>query len=240
MKRLHPIYIALDFETGQEALNFLGKNRLDEVPVKVGMQLYYREGPEIIERLKEQGHPLFLDLKLHDIPTTVNKAMANLAKLGVDMVNIHAQGGTDMMYAAKEGLETGSQSKSSPTLLAVTQLTSTDEDMLRNELLLTGTVEDSVIHYAKLAKQAGVDGVVCSAHEVPGIKEANGGAFITVTPGIRLQDNAVNDQKRVAIPKIARSQGTDSIVVGRSVTQAENPKLNYQKIMEEWDHVYRT
>nr|WP_205092472.1 orotidine-5'-phosphate decarboxylase [Thalassobacillus pellis] len=230
------IYIALDFESGEKALAFLDEHSLTGVAVKVGMELFYREGPWIIKQLQKRGHPVFLDLKLHDIPNTVKKAMKNLASLGVDVVNVHAQGGSEMMKAAREGLDEGAGNGKRPMLLAVTQLTSTDEQMLSEELQVISKVEDSVIHLAKLAKESGADGVVCSVHEVAGIKASCGEEFKTVTPGIRLVSSEQHDQKRVATPKEAKRQTTDAIVVGRGITQHPSPKEAYRQVEKEWEY----
>ncbi|MBM7571763.1 orotidine-5'-phosphate decarboxylase [Aquibacillus albus] len=231
------IYLALDFPNWKEAQSFLETNQLKGVPVKVGMELFYKEGPTVIEALKKDEHPIFLDLKLHDIPTTVKKAMRNVASLGVEMVNVHAFGGSDMIQAAKEGLIKGAAGSIEPKLLAVTLLTSMDETVIRDELKVESSLESTVIHLASLAKNNGADGVVCSAHEANEIKQACGKQFLTVTPGIRLSDSAHNDQKRIATPQLAGNQGADRIVIGRSVTQAPNPYKAYQKAIEEWNHV---
>lgn len=236
MKTVAPLYIALDMETDRQAIDFLDYHHLASLPVKVGMELFYQSGPAIISSLKERQHPIFLDLKLHDIPTTVKKAMRNLARLDVEVVNVHAQGGTEMIAAAREGLEAGCQGKERPVLLAVTQLTSTDQTMFTEELRQQGTVKESVIHLAQLAKEGGADGVVCSVHEVKAIKEVCGDNFLTVTPGIRPEGSDRNDQKRAATPKEAKQEGTDAIVVGRAITAAEHPGKSYQQIVEEWKH----
>ncbi|WP_037985912.1 orotidine-5'-phosphate decarboxylase [Thalassobacillus devorans] len=230
------LYIALDIENKKKALQFLEQHQLEGTAVKVGMELFYQEGPSIIAGLKERNHDIFLDLKLHDIPTTVENAMRNLSRLDVDMVNVHAQGGIEMIAAAKKGLEEGCQGKERPVLLAVTQLTSTDQKMLSEELRQQGTVEESVIHLAKLAKAGGADGVVCSVQEVKAIKAACGSSFLTVTPGIRPEGVQQNDQKRSATPVEAKQQGTDAIVVGRAITAASDPYFSHQQIIEEWNH----
>ncbi|UOQ85516.1 orotidine-5'-phosphate decarboxylase [Gracilibacillus salinarum] len=230
-----PFFLALDFRTGDEVKDFLQSNDLAEAPVKVGMELFYREGPAIISWLNERNHSIFLDLKLHDIPTTVEKAMYNLADLGVDIVNVHAAGGSEMIKAARRGLEAGANGKV-PKLIAVTVLTSMDEDILQKELYVNQSVEEAVQRLALLTKESGADGVVCSAHEVPAIKEVCGKDFLTVTPGIRLADVHNNDQKRVATPALAKQNGADYLVIGRSITQANSPKANYQRVLEEWDH----
>ncbi|MRH42196.1 orotidine-5'-phosphate decarboxylase [Aquibacillus halophilus] len=232
-----PIYLALDFPTWKESSAFIDAHQLRGVPVKVGMELFYREGPAVIERLKENNHPIFLDLKLHDIPTTVNKAMKNLAKLGVDVVNVHSLGGSEMIQAAKEGLVEGASDSQAPLLLAVTLLTSMDEVTLQQELHVNDTVNSTVSHLAKLANSSGADGVVCSAHEAARIKETCDLGFLTVTPGIRLSDSSNNDQKRIATPEFARQNGVDAIVIGRSITQAKEPKKAYQQALKEWGYV---
>lgn len=229
------IYLALDFPTWEESSQFLSENELHEIPVKVGMELFYREGPRVIEKLKEKNHPVFLDLKLHDIPTTVMKAMSNLAKLEVDMVNVHALGGSEMIKRAKEGLESGSNSSHQTKLIAVTILTSMDNETMNQEILLPGELEKNTVHFANLAKQSGADGVVCSVHEAQKIKDACGIAFSTVTPGIRLQQSGNDDQKRVATPGFARKNGADFLVIGRSITKAENPYEAYQQAVKEWE-----
>ncbi|WP_058307878.1 orotidine-5'-phosphate decarboxylase [Gracilibacillus massiliensis] len=230
-----PFFLALDFRTADDVKTFIMDNDLFGVPVKVGMELFYREGRAIIDWLNQHGHPIFLDLKLHDIPTTVEKAMYNLASLGVDIVNVHASGGSDMIKAAKRGLEAGAIDDI-PKLIAVTVLTSMDEKVLQEELYIQQRLDDAVERLALLSKESGADGVVCSAHEVPTIKKACGDDFLTVTPGIRLSDSNQNDQKRVATPTIAKQNGADYLVIGRSITQADNPQINYQRVVEEWNH----
>lgn len=230
------IYIALDFPTWKKADQFIKKNNFVGKPVKVGMELFYREGPDLIKRLKDNNHPIFLDLKLHDIPITVYKAMKNLGKLDVEMVNVHATGGSEMMKRAKEGLLEGSPSGKEPILLAVTVLTSTSPDLLVAEHLVQQSLENYVAHLATLAKENHCDGVVCSVHEVAAIKEACGSSFLTVTPGIRLPGSAQHDQTRIATPEKAKKLGADTLVVGRTVTMAENPEKAYQQILKEWEH----
>lgn len=230
-----PFFLALDFRTAKEARDFIQTNDLAGVPVKVGMELFYREGREMIEWLKENGHPIFLDLKLHDIPTTVEKAMYNLAALGVDIVNVHAAGGSKMIEAAKRGLMAGAK-KSVPQLIAVTVLTSMDQHTLETELYIQQPVEEAVKRLALLTKDSGADGVVCSAHEVPLIKETCGDSFLTVTPGIRLTDSSQDDQQRVATPQRARQLGADYLVIGRSITQSDNPKESYERVIKEWNN----
>lgn len=233
---MKPLFLALDFPTWNEAKAFLDQYDLHSVPVKVGMELFYREGPYVIEQLKLRNHTIFLDLKLHDIPTTVMRAMRNLSALEVDYVNVHALGGKEMIERAKEGLTASSQTRHETKLLAVTILTSMDERTLQEELTLTGTVNENVIHFAKLAYESGADGVVCSVHESRAIKEVTSEKFETVTPGIRLDTERADDQKRIATPSFAREQGVDAIVIGRSITKASNPKLAYERAVKEWKH----
>lgn len=232
---MNQIYVALDFPTWKEAELFLRTNQLDGVAVKVGMELFYREGISVIEALKEKDHPIFLDLKLHDIPTTVMRAMRNLAELEVDFVNVHAIGGSEMIKRAKEGLQKKSQSRNETKLLAVTILTSMDEKTLHEDLTLQGHLLDNVIHFSKLATNSGADGVVCSVHEAKAIKKHTHQDFLTVTPGIRLATDGANDQKRVATPKFAKESGVDHIVIGRSITAAKDPKKAYIQATEEWN-----
>lgn len=228
------IYLALDFPTWNEAKTFLTQHHLQGVPVKVGMELFYREGAFVIDQLKQAGHKIFLDLKLHDIPATVRKAMRNLARLGVDLTTIHALGGSSMMRAAKEGLQ--AESNTNTKLLAVTMLTSIDQPMMNNELGISGEVSGNVGRLASHAKANGVDGVVCSVHETQLIKTIGGDSLGIVTPGIRLQTTSRNDQQRIATPVFARENGADIIVIGRSVTGSEDPNQAYQTIREEWDN----
>jgi len=230
-----PIYLALDFTNWQETKYFLEKNKLVQVPVKVGMELFYREGPDVIKRLRDRGHEIFLDIKLHDIPTTIYKAMKNIAKLDVALTNVHGLGGGEMIRAAKEGLIDGAKGTRTPELLAVTLLTSIHEEMLETELKINHPIEETVVHLAKLAQTNGADGVVCSAHEVRALKAICGEKFLAVTPGIRLLNSGSDDQKRVATPKIARENGADALVIGRSITLAENPKQAYIMAKEEWE-----
>ena len=224
------VIIALDFPDKKTTLDFLKK--FDEpLWVKVGMELFYGCGPSIITDIKKLGHHIFLDLKLHDIPNTVKSAMANLAKLDVDMVNVHAKGGIKMMNEAMHAFD-GLEKK--PLVIAVTELTSTSQDMLTNELLCSTTMEKMVIKYAQNAKEAGLNGVVCSPLEVMAIKEACGRDFITVTPGIRLKTNSVDDQVRITTPADARKLGTNFIVVGRPITRAEDPVSAYKQIKKDF------
>lgn len=233
---MKPLFVALDFPTWEDSRNFLEKNELSKVPVKVGMELFYREGIRVIEQLKERGHPIFLDLKLHDIPTTVMRAIRNLASLEVEIINVHALGGSDMMKRAKEGLQSATHQQTKSKLIAVTILTSMDEAALKRDLQLQGSVEEHALHLATVAHQSGADGVVCSVHEAAKIKAACGEDFLTVTPGIRLATSDVNDQKRVATPAVARASQSDIMVVGRSITKAENPLQAYHQVIEEWNN----
>ncbi|MGG0944247.1 orotidine-5'-phosphate decarboxylase [Bacillus subtilis] len=237
MKNNLPI-IALDFASAEETLTFLAPFQQEPLFVKVGMELFYQEGPSIVKQLKERNCELFLDLKLHDIPTTVNKAMKRLASLGVDLVNVHAAGGKKMMQAALEGLEEGTPAgKKRPSLIAVTQLTSTSEQIMKDELLIEKSLIDTVVHYSKQAEESGLDGVVCSVHEAKAIYQAVSPSFLTVTPGIRMSEDAANDQVRVATPAIAREKGSSAIVVGRSITKAEDPVKAYKAVRLEWEGI---
>ncbi|UAC49331.1 orotidine-5'-phosphate decarboxylase [Bacillus aquiflavi] len=219
-----PLIVALDFPSKKEVKNFLRFFSDESLFVKVGMELFYQEGPSIIDYLKEQNHRVFLDLKLHDIPNTVKSAMKGLARLGCDLVNVHAAGGRAMMEGALEGLEAGTSfGKKRPYCIAVTQLTSTGEEQMKQEQLIPVSLEQSVLHYAKLANDSGLDGVVCSTYESQLIHSKLSNSFLTVSPGIRLAVEAAQDQKRVATPKLARESGVSAIVVGRSITRAENP-----------------
>ena len=244
------VIIACDFKSADETIKFLDRltrvrNEIvscDDIGigsgrpyVKIGMELFYAEGPEMIKQLKARGHKVFLDLKLHDIPNTVKKAMQVLGAYGVDMVNVHAAGGVEMMKAAKEGLLLGAaRFADKPKLIAVTQLTSTDEETLHNQLLIDKPMDEVVKKYALNAREAGLDGVVCSAFEAAGIHEACGADFITVTPGIRFAENSNDDQKRVMTPAQAKAAGSDFIVVGRPITAAERPIDAYARCKEEF------
>lgn len=228
------IYVALDFPNWQETSTFLERNDLKGVPVKVGMELFYNEGLKVIEKLKKDNHRIFLDLKLHDIPTTVMKAMHVLSKLEVDIVNIHALGGSEMIQRAKEGLRNGNPDYDTQ-LIAVTILTSMDEHMLHHELKLTDNVTETAVHFSKLASDNGADGVVCSVHEAIAIKKACGEKFLTVTPGIRLANTKADDQKRIATPGFARQNGADYLVIGRSITKSNHPRENYEQAVREWE-----
>jgi orotidine-5'-phosphate decarboxylase len=229
------LIIALDFSSKKEIESFLNKFQGESLFLKVGMELYYQEGPSIVTYLKEKGHKVFLDLKLHDIPNTVYRAMKGIASLGCDLVNVHAAGGVDMMKAAITGLMEGTiPGNHRPFCIAVTQLTSTSEEQMHREQLITASLKKSVIHYSMLAKEAGLDGVVCSVLESNQIHETLGSEFLTVCPGIRLSNSDYQDQKRVATADDARSLGVSSIVVGRVITQAENPFEMYQRLLSEW------
>ncbi len=228
--------IALDFSTWQEVEDFLRFFPEEEkLFVKIGMELFYQEGPEIVRYLKDAGHDVFLDLKLHDIPNTVEKAMRGLAKLGVDVTCVHAAGGIRMMEAAMRGLEEGTpEGGKRPLLLAITQLTSTSEEEMHADQLIEVPLEKSVIHYANCAKKAGLDGVVSSAWEVEAIKETAGDEFVCLTPGIRPEGTVAGDQTRVVTPSQAREIGSTFIVVGRPITQATDPYEVYRTIQTEW------
>lgn len=232
---MHKPIIALDFSSEEEALVFLQQFGSEPLYVKVGMELFYQAGPYLIAALKEMGHDIFLDLKLHDIPNTVRRAMKGLARLGADMVNVHAAGGSDMMKAALDGLEAGTPAwKKRPAIVAVTQLTSTSETQMQKEQGILKPLRESVLDYAVLAYDAGLDGVVCSAFEVPDITARLGGAFLKVVPGIRLAGDDASDQKRVVTPAKARELGSTAIVVGRSITKAPNPYEAYVKVKQQW------
>lgn len=221
--------VALDFSNREDLFSFLEK--FDEpIYVKIGMELTYAFGLDIVSEIRKMGHHIFLDLKLHDIPNTVKQGMKNLAKLDVDIVNLHCAGGIAMMKAAIEGLEEGAVNGKRPLCIGVTQLTSTSKEAMNDELGIPGEVIDCVIKYAKNAKEAGLDGVVCSVHEARAIHEACGDDFLTVTPGIRLADDSKDDQKRIATPAYAKEQGCDHIVVGRSITKSADPLKTYQEI----------
>ncbi len=226
------VIIACDFSSKEQTLNFLDKFTGRKPFVKIGMELFYAEGPEIVRTIKERGHRIFLDLKLHDIPNTVKKAMSVLRNLDVDMTNVHAAGTVDMMKAAIEGLtrEDGTR----PLLIAVTQLTSTSEERMQRELLIGASINDTIVKYAENAKAAGLDGVVCSPLEAAMVKEACGKEFMTVTPGVRFADGDVGDQVRVTTPERAREIGSDFIVVGRPITAADDPVAAYERCMREF------
>ncbi|MGJ9460626.1 orotidine-5'-phosphate decarboxylase [Oceanobacillus sp. CF4.6] len=229
------IYLALDFPDWEETKRFIHDYNFQGVPVKVGMELFYKEGPSVIEKLKTDNHPIFLDLKLHDIPTTVMRAMKNIGKLGVDLTNVHALGGSEMIKFAKEGLISGSENHDTK-LIAVTLLTSMDEDSLNKQLRIPGNLENNAAYFAEFAQKSGADGVVCSVYEAERIKRICGNSYLTVTPGIRLKNSDSNDQKRIASPGFAKDNGSDYIVIGRSVTKADNPYEAYQQAVEEWNN----
>ncbi|MGG5331496.1 orotidine-5'-phosphate decarboxylase [Enterococcus sp. AZ163] len=229
--------IALDFSSKEAIKTFLTQFPAEEkLFVKIGMELFYQEGPSIVHELTTGGHDVFLDLKLHDIPNTVKKAMKGLAKLGVRMTNVHAAGGIEMMKAAKEGLTEGTAAGNAvPDLIAVTQLTSTSEEQMHRDQLIQVPLNESVVHYAKCAEEAGLDGVVCSALEVEMIHAATSDDFICLTPGIRPKGARIGDQKRVMDPQQAREIGSNYIVVGRPITQSETPYQSYLQIKKEWN-----
>ena len=226
------VIIALDFPTKDETLAFLDQFQGRKPFVKIGMELFYAEGPAIIREIKARGHKIFLDLKLHDIPNTVKRAMAVLSRLDVDMVNLHAAGASAMMQAALEGLTRPDGTR--PLLIAVTQLTSTDAAALKEELLIDVPMEETVLRYAQNAAKSGLDGVVCSPLEAAGVKAACGPAFLTVTPGIRFADGDAGDQKRIMTPERAGQSGSDYIVVGRPITQAADPAAAYARCVREF------
>jgi len=226
------VIVALDFPTAKETLGFLELFRNEKPFVKIGMELFYAEGSQIVKDIRARGHKVFLDLKLHDIPNTVKRAMAVLSGLGADMINCHAAGTAAMMKAALEGLTRPDGSR--PLLIAVTQLTSTDGDALRGELLIDTPMADTVTRYAQNAQRAGLDGVVCSPLEAAGIHGACGRGFLTVTPGIRFAGASADDQARVTTPTLARELGSDYIVVGRSITRADDPAAAYHRCVTEF------
>lgn len=221
------VIVACDFSSKKEVLNFLNQFDDQKPFVKIGMELFYAEGPDIVRELKQRGHRIFLDLKLHDIPNTVRKTMSVLKNLDIDMTNLHAAGTIEMMKAAREGLTKADGSR--PILLAVTQLTSTAEEQMQRELLIEKSIDETIVHYAKNAKMAGLDGVVCSPLEAKMVKNACGTDFITVTPGIRFANGEKGDQTRITTPEKAREIGTDFIVVGRPITTAANPVEAYKR-----------
>ena len=226
------VIIALDFDSKAKTLAFLDQFTEEKPFVKIGMELYYAEGPAIVREIKARGHKIFLDLKLHDIPNTVKSAMKVLSRLDVDMCNLHAAGASAMMRGAIEGLtrEDGTR----PILIAVTQLTSTDADTLKNELLIDVPMAETVMSYAKNAADSGLDGVVCSPLEAALVKEQCGENFMTVTPGIRFADSDVGDQKRIMTPEKAGKSGCDYIVMGRPITQAEDPVAAYRRAVKDF------
>ena len=226
------VIIACDFDSAEKTFAFLDKFTGKKPFVKIGMELYYAEGPSIVKEIKKRGHKIFLDLKLHDIPNTVKKSMAVLSRLDVDMTNLHAGGTIPMMQAAIEGLtrEDGSR----PMLIAVTQLTSTDEETMKRDLLINEPIADVVMHYAGNAKLAGLDGVVCSPLEAGKVHDRCGNDFVTVTPGVRFADGDKGDQKRVMTPAEAKKIGSDYIVVGRPITAADDPVAAYERCLAEF------
>lgn len=228
MKNL-PI-IALDFDSTEAVDQFLDQFN-EPLFVKIGMELFYQTGPQLIASIKDRGHDIFLDLKLHDIPNTVGKAMEGLSKLNIDLVNVHAAGGTEMMKQALNGLQ-----KHNPDikLIAVTQLTSTTETMLHKEQNIQTSIEEAVLNYATLAQSSGLDGIVCSPLEAELVKNELGNDFLKVTPGIRQKDASSDDQKRITTPEDAKELGSTHIVVGRPITKSENPVASYHKIKESW------
>ena len=230
MKR--DVIIACDFSSAEETFRFLDQFKEEKPFVKIGMELFYAAGPEIVKAIKERGHRIFLDLKLHDIPNTVKKAMSVLSGLDVDMCNLHAAGTIEMMRAALEGLTRADGTR--PLLIAVTQLTSTSEERMQRDLLINAGINDTIVHYARNAQEAGLDGVVCSPLEAGMVKEACGAHFITVTPGVRFADGEVGDQVRITTPERARQIGTDYIVVGRPITAAPDAVAAYRRCMAEF------
>ena len=226
------VIIACDFASEEQVFNFLDKFQDEKPFVKIGMELYYAVGPSIVKKIKERGHKIFLDLKLHDIPNTVKKAMAVLSGLDVDMTNLHAAGTKRMMEAAIEGLTKPDGTR--PILIAVTQLTSTDQESMENDLLIKEPIDKVVMHYAHNAMEAGLDGVVCSPLEAGKVHETCGKNFVTVTPGVRFADGDVGDQKRVMTPAQAKEIGSDYIVVGRPITAAEDPVAAYRRCVAEF------
>ncbi len=226
------VIVACDFASKADVLAFLDKFEGRKPFVKIGMELYYAEGPAIVREIRERGHKIFLDLKLHDIPNTVKKAMKVLSNLDVDMTNLHAAGATTMMQAAIEGLTRPDGTR--PILIAVTQLTSTDQETLERDLLIERPIDQVVMHYALTAKNAGLDGVVCSPLEAEKVHSTCGKNFVTVTPGVRFADGDVGDQKRIMTPAAAKAIGSDYIVVGRPITAAEDPVAAYERCVREF------
>ncbi|MBE6673202.1 MAG: orotidine-5'-phosphate decarboxylase [Ruminococcaceae bacterium] len=226
------VIIACDFDSAEKTFAFLDKFTGKKPFVKIGMELYYAEGPAIVKELKRRGHKIFLDLKLHDIPNTVKKSMAVLSRLDVDMTNLHAAGTIRMMEAAIEGLTRPDGTR--PLLIAVTQLTSTDQESMENDLLIKEPIAEVVMHYAENAKKAGLDGVVCSPLEAGKVHERCGDGFVTVTPGVRFADGDIGDQKRVMTPAQAKVIGSDYIVVGRPITAAADPVAAYERCVAEF------
>jgi orotidine-5'-phosphate decarboxylase len=226
------VIIACDFSSREEALSFLDKFTGQKPFVKIGMELFYAEGPQIVRDIKARGHKIFLDLKLHDIPNTVKKSMSVLSALDIDMCNVHASGTSAMMSAALEGLIRKDGSR--PLLIAVTQLTSTSEERMREELLIDKSLKETVLHYAENTKNAGLDGIVCSPLEAGMVKARCGSDFLTITPGVRFADSGADDQVRITTPEKAREIGSDYIVVGRPITAAADPVSAYNRCMKEF------
>lgn len=233
MSQQKDVIVACDFPDKATTIQFLEKFTGQKPFVKIGMELFYGEGPDIVREIKNRGHKIFLDLKLHDIPNTVQRAMRNLARLGVDMTNLHAAGGSVMMKAALQGLEEGATGQRA-ILIAVTQLTSTSQELMNKELLIKGNIQNVVESYAANAKASGLDGVVCSPLEAGLVKTACGDGFLTVTPGIRYPDGEIGDQSRVTSPADAAKIGSDYIVVGRPVTAAQDPVAAYARVMQDF------
>ena len=231
------VIIACDFASPEATYEFLDKFREEKPFIKIGMELFYAGGPEIVRELRRRGHKIFLDLKLHDIPNTVRKAMKVLSSLDVDMVNVHAAGTVEMMRAALEGLQEGRPDGTRPLIIAVTQLTSTSEQALHEQLLIPASINDTIIKYAQNAREAGLDGVVCSPLEARIVKDACGEGFMTVTPGIRYPDAAKDDQSRITSPAKAREIGSDFIVVGRPITAAPDPVAAYKRVVKDFLNV---
>lgn len=226
------VIVACDFDSAAKVFEFLDKFTGRKPFVKIGMELYYAEGPSIVREIKKRGHKIFLDLKLHDIPNTVKKSMSVLSNLDVDITNLHASGTCRMMEAALEGLTRPDGTR--PLLIAVTQLTSTDQESMENDLLIKEPIDKVVMHYASNAKKAGLDGVVCSPLEAGKVHETCGKEFLTITPGVRFADGEVGDQKRVMTPAQAKEIGSDYIVVGRPITAAEDPVAAYERCVREF------
>ena len=226
------VIVACDFDSKEKTLAFLDKFQGEKPFVKIGMELYYAEGPAIVKEIKARGHKIFLDLKLHDIPTTVKKAMAVLSGLDVDICNLHAAGTSRMMEAALEGLTRPDGTR--PLLIAVTQLTSTDQETMERDLLINHPIDQVVMHYAETAKNAGLDGIVCSPLEAGKVHDRCGKNFLTITPGVRFADGDIGDQKRVMTPAAAKEIGSDYIVVGRPITAAADPVAAYERCVAEF------
>ncbi len=226
------VIVACDFSSAEQTFAFLDKFTGRKPFVKIGMELYYAEGPEIVRQIKARGHKIFLDLKLHDIPNTVKKAMAVLSNLDVDITNLHAAGTTAMMQGALEGLTRPDGSR--PLLIAVTQLTSTDQEAMERDILIREPIDQVVMHYAKTAKNAGLDGIVCSPLEAGKVHDSCGKEFLTITPGVRFADGEIGDQKRVMTPAQAKEIGSDYIVVGRPITAAADPVAAYERCVAEF------